>query len=83
MRDFFSECGTWGIMEGDCLERLQELPEGCADLVLIDPPYGTIKGITGIKDWECGKMDWDNAIAPDEPETLDVIPINEEIPDWL
>lgn len=38
--DFFSECGTWGIMEGDCLERLQELPDGCADLVLTDPPYG-------------------------------------------
>lgn len=45
MRDFFTDCGTWGIMEGDCLERLQELPEGCADLVLIDPPYGTIKGL--------------------------------------
>lgn len=65
MRDFFTDCGTWGVMEGDCLERLQELPEGCADLVLIDPPYGTIKGITGIKAWERGKMDWDDAIAPD------------------
>lgn len=40
MSDFFTDCGTWGIMEGDCLERLKELPEGCADLVLTDPPYG-------------------------------------------
>jgi len=41
MRDFFTDCGTWGIMEGDCLERLQELPEGCADLVLIDPLFSS------------------------------------------
>lgn len=62
---FFSECGTWGVMLGDCLERLQELQEGCADLVLIDPPYGTIRGITGMKSWERGALDWDDAIAPD------------------
>lgn len=26
---------------GDCMEWLQTLPDGCADLVLTDPPYGT------------------------------------------
>ena len=26
---------------GDCMEWLKTLPDGCADLVLTDPPYGT------------------------------------------
>lgn len=26
---------------GDCMEWLRTLPDGCADLVLTDPPYGT------------------------------------------
>lgn len=28
---------------GDCLEVLRGLPEGCVDLVLADPPYGTTR----------------------------------------
>jgi modification methylase len=31
--------GTETIIEGDCLESLARLPEGCADLVFADPPY--------------------------------------------
>lgn len=27
------------IIEGDCLEELRKLPDGCADLVFADPPY--------------------------------------------
>ena len=27
------------IIEGDCVERMKALPEGCADLVFADPPY--------------------------------------------
>jgi site-specific DNA-methyltransferase (adenine-specific) len=27
------------ILLGDCLERLKELPDGCVDLILQDPPY--------------------------------------------
>ncbi|HJS44798.1 MAG TPA: DNA methyltransferase [Rhizomicrobium sp.] len=27
------------VIEGDCVERMQALPEGCADLVFADPPY--------------------------------------------
>ena len=27
------------IITGDCLERLAQLPEGCADLVFADPPF--------------------------------------------
>jgi site-specific DNA-methyltransferase (adenine-specific) len=29
------------IMQGDCLERMKEIPEGKVDMVLTDPPYGT------------------------------------------
>ena len=44
---------TW-LMQGDCLERMAEIPEGSVDLVLTDPPYGT----TACK--------WD-AVIPFEP----------------
>jgi len=27
------------VIEGDCVERMKALPEGCADLVFADPPY--------------------------------------------
>lgn len=42
------------LMLGDCLERMQEIPDGSVDLVLTDPPYGT----TACK--------WD-AVIPFEP----------------
>jgi len=29
------------LMQGDCLERMKEIPEGNVDMVLTDPPYGT------------------------------------------
>ena len=61
MSDFFTDCGTWDVMLGDCLERLQELPEGCADLVLIDPPYGTIKGLD-LHNWTEETTAWDDAL---------------------
>ncbi len=28
------------LMQGDCLERMKEIPDGSVDLVLNDPPYG-------------------------------------------
>lgn len=30
------------LMQGDCLERMKEIPDGSVDLVLTDPPYGTV-----------------------------------------
>ena len=27
------------ILEGDCIEEMARLPDGCADLVFADPPY--------------------------------------------
>ena len=29
------------LMQGDCLERMREIPDGSVNLVLADPPYGT------------------------------------------
>lgn len=29
--------GLW-LMQGDCLERMKEIPDGSADMVLADPP---------------------------------------------
>jgi site-specific DNA-methyltransferase (adenine-specific) len=42
------------LLEGDCLERMEEIADGSVDLVLADPPYGT----TALK--------WDS-IIPLEP----------------
>ena len=28
-------------MQGDCLERMKEIPDGSVDMILCDPPYGT------------------------------------------
>ncbi len=29
------------LMQGDCLERMADIPDGSVDMVLTDPPYGT------------------------------------------
>lgn len=36
----YMDFGIW-LMQGDCLERIKEIPDGSVDLVLTDPPYGT------------------------------------------
>ena len=32
---------TIELMQGDCLERMKEIPDGSVDMILTDPPYGT------------------------------------------
>lgn len=29
------------LMQGDCLDRMKEIPSGSVDMILTDPPYGT------------------------------------------
>jgi site-specific DNA-methyltransferase (adenine-specific) len=29
------------LMQGNCLERMKEIPDGSVDMILTDPPYGT------------------------------------------
>jgi len=54
------------IYQGDCLELMKEIPDGSVDLILTDPPYGTIKNLINKerpKSW--GREDykaWDNVI---------------------
>ena len=36
------------LWQGDCLELMKNIPDGSVDLVLTDPPYGTMKGIDDI-----------------------------------
>lgn len=39
MTDFKNE-NVW-LMQGDCLERMKEIPDGSVDAIICDPPYGT------------------------------------------
>ena len=57
------------LWHGDCLELMKDIPEGSVDLVLTDPPYGTIKGIEkGRASKDCGyrACDWDEVIPTDQ-----------------
>lgn len=55
---------------GDCMELLKDIPSNSVDLVLVDPPYGTIKGMyfeTGGKNYGVeGGLDWDEVLPLDE-----------------
>jgi 16S rRNA G966 N2-methylase RsmD len=52
------------LMYGDCLERMKEIPSGSVDMVLTDPPYGTVKGVGdgSVQHGMKGKTDWDTCI---------------------
>ena len=61
--DDYKDDNLW-LMKGDCLERMKEIPSGSVDMILTDPPYGTVKGVAdgdvnhGMK----GKTGWDEII---------------------
>lgn len=56
------------LMHGDCLEKMKDIESGSVDMILTDPPYGTVKGVGdgdvshGMK----GKTDWDETIPHKE-----------------
>ncbi len=39
------------LLEGDCVEKLRELPDGCAQLVIADPPYNIGPSFGIDKEW--------------------------------
>lgn len=39
------------LMQGDCLERMKEIESGSVDMILTDPPYGTVRN-AGLDGWE-------------------------------
>lgn len=47
------------LKQGDCLELMKDIPDGSVDLVLCDPPYGTMDTDGGRK---IGIHGWDNRI---------------------
>ena len=49
------------LWQGDCLELMKDIPDGSVDLVLTDPPYGTMDTDGGRK---IGIDGWDKAIPP-------------------
>ena len=53
--------GDCELYLGDCLERMKEIPDGSVDMVLTDPPFGTIKGMK-LKGWDNSTTKWDDAI---------------------
>jgi site-specific DNA-methyltransferase (adenine-specific) len=42
---------------------MKDIPDGSVDLVLTDPPYGTMKGAS-LDGWENKTTEWDTAIDP-------------------
>ena len=46
---------------GDCVELMKDIPDGSVDLVLTDPPYGTVKGAP-LDGWSKADTQWDVVI---------------------
>lgn len=51
------------LLQGDCLELMKNIPDGSVDLVLTDPPYGTMKN-AALDGWNNKTTEWDNEIDP-------------------
>ena len=49
------------LMQGDCLELMKTIPDGSVDMVLTDPPYGTVKG-AALDGWKSQTTEWDNVL---------------------
>ena len=53
------------LMQGNCLELLKTIPDGSVDLILTDPPYGTVNNIGDSDSIEHGmknKTKWDEIL---------------------
>jgi len=53
------------LINGDCLEAMAKIPDGSVDLILTDPPYGTVKGLEKSGAFVPGRGDsheWDETI---------------------
>lgn len=55
------------LYKGDCLTEHERIESGSVDLILCDPPYGTMQGIAvGDTSWRRTNTDWDSAIPPSD-----------------
>lgn len=62
MYEIDSEAGG-RIIQGDCITESKQIANGSVDLILTDPPYGTVKG-AGLDGWENRTTEWDVALDP-------------------
>lgn len=44
---------NWQVRQGDCIERLRELPDGCVQCCVTSPPYWGLRDY-GTAEWEGG-----------------------------
>ena len=49
------------LYNGDCLEIMKAIPDGSVDLILTDPPYGTMIGAQ-LDGWDDQSTAWDTVI---------------------
>lgn len=49
------------LRHGECLELMNEIPDGSIDMILCDPPYGNMKG-AGLDGWKNQTTEWDNRL---------------------
>mgnify|MGYP000084753305 CR=1 FL=1 len=57
------------LYKGNCLELSDKIENGSVDLILTDPPYGTMNGLSYKEQDQCrgaDGMDWDNEIKPNK-----------------
>src|SRR5690554_1576162 len=50
------------LYKGDCLTEHERIESGSVDLILCDPPYGTVKDAPST--WDADKTKWDTALNP-------------------
>ena len=54
-----NEAIYYSLYNGDCFEHMKHIPDNSLDLVLTDPPYGTMNTDGGRK---IGIQGWDNSL---------------------
>lgn len=59
------------LMQGDCLERMKEIPDGSVDMVLCDPPYGTLRDVHWDKIIDLSLM-WEQLLRIMKPNAVAV-----------
>src|SRR5699024_8111047 len=50
------------LYKGDCLTEHERIKSGSVDLILCDPPYGTMKNAPST--WDADKTNWDTTLNP-------------------
>src|SRR5699024_5488378 len=53
------------LYKGDCLTEHERIKDGSVDLILCDPPYGTMRGAQ-LDGWDGANTEWDMAIKPSD-----------------